>query len=291
MAPAQDWCVQCGANVSRNSRARASWYSAGALMAASAVLASSAAAAGIAALTKGPEPTRQRLVAQHPVTPPPAPTTPSTPVNPGAPETLKVKPTHATTASTTTSASHTTTAATTTRSSSTSSSTTTTRTTTRSSSSAGGGPIELQASQLSVYNPGAYPASALSDPRRAFEEGSSSLWTVKLQPTSTEHVGVGLLIDLRRARRIGHLETVTSTPGFGLTVYGANGSKPPAQVTDAGWTTLASRPALKGEATLELAHSSGSFRYVLLWITKAGSAGASGGQLSLEEVSLAAPRG
>ena len=296
MAEDQDWCVQCGANDEDNMRARASWYSAGAMLAASAVLASGAAAAGVAALSQGSdkEPPHRPLLATVPnnsVT-----TTPTAPVSPGTPETLKTPSTHASTPQTLTqsSSSHTEPATQpATQPSNTGSNTTESTTTT---TTAPPEPIELQAQDLGVYNPGgAYPSSALGDPRHNFEEGATTLWSVQVQPPGATKLNVGLQIRLSSPERVGKLEVITATPGYTLEVLGTTANKPPASVTASGWKTLAKEPKLKRKTTFTLQHSREHMRYVVLWITNvpaslAGSS-ASPAHVTIDEVALFPPSG
>lgn len=298
MAPEQDWCVQCGTNPSRSMRVRASWYSAGALTGLSAILASGAAAAGVAALTQGSakEPPHSELALQRPTTAPttpPASTPPATsaPVNPGKPETLKLPRRAGTgvplTRSQTSTASATASAEAT---SSSQTSTTSSESSSSASSGAGGEPIELQGSQLSNYNPrNAYPSGALNNPKQAYEEAESVLWDVRIEPGREHRIGVGLLVDLNSATRIGALEVRTQTPGFTIEVLGATQAPVPGKRNSNRWIKLAGTKALKATETFHI-HQQRQVRYILLWVKSvpasiAGSAGEPG-HLKLEEVAI-----
>ncbi|MHB8492378.1 MAG: hypothetical protein ACYDA6_09245 [Solirubrobacteraceae bacterium] len=299
MADAQDWCVQCGANDKRTMRTRAGWASAGGLMAASAILATGAAAAGVAALTQGSaKEANHPLRALAPVTQPAPAAPPSTPANPGTPETLTIPPKHGATAQTQTHTTHTTTTAastaqgTSTQSTSSSSTTSATQTTTTGAAAA----IELQAQDLSVYNPRkAYPAADVGNPRQSFEEGATSLWSVQVQPPGASKLDVGLLVHLPRFKRVGSVEVITATPGYTLEILGTKSEKAPASITDSGWTKLAKQNDLRRKSTITLSNSRERFRYIVLWITSipsslAGSAG-SPGHVSLDELALLPPGG
>jgi hypothetical protein len=295
MAAEQDWCVQCGTNPSRSMRVRASWYSAGALLALSAILASGAAAAGIAALTQGgtKEPAHRELALQSPPsTPPTTPPATSRPVNPGKPETLKL-PRRAgtgvliTRSRTSTSASASAAAEATTRSESTS---TSGETSSSETSSASAEPIELQGSQLSNYDPhNSYPTAALNNPKQAYEEAESVLWSVKVQPAGAHKIGVGLLIELGSASRIATIEVRTQTPGFALEVLGAAQAPVPGKRSSNRWIKLGSAKAIKATEIFHISERT-PIRYVLLWVKSvppslAGSA-AEPGRLKLEEVAI-----
>lgn len=289
MADDQDWCVQCGENDEHSLRARASWYSAGALVAASAILASGAAAAGVAALNQGSdkEPPHTPLVAQVPnnsvVT-----TTSAAPVNPGTPETLKTPHESTSTAPllTATSSSHTATPAPAPSSSNSETSSSRTESTTTTTSKAPE-PIELQAQDLSVYNPGkTYPPTAIGDPRKSFEEGATTLWSVQVQPPSATELNVGLLVHLSTAQPVATLEVLTSTPGYTLEVLGTKASKPPSAITATAWKPLGVDKKLKRKATLQLAHSSERFNYIVLWIRKLPSSSTPLDHVTIDEVAL-----
>ncbi len=289
MAPEQDWCTQCGERSSGNTKARAGWYSAGVVTAASAILASGAAAAGVAALSQGSakESPHAPIVAQSPPTTSAAPTTPVAPVSPGPPETLKahsqvppaaqtVRTTHSTSSSTAaaqggtatgtgTPATGTGTPATSTRSSQTSTST----------QSAGPEGSELQGLTASAYtlNP-SYPKASLegpeNDPSRALEgRESGTAWSVDVKPGTHENLNVGLQIALGGATRVGSVELHTSTPGFLLEVYGTTASTPPTELS--AWKRLGLTPSLKASAVIKLGETGKHMRFVLLWIPKVPS--------------------
>ena len=288
MAEDQDWCVQCGENDEHSLRARASWYSAGALVAASAVLASGAAAAGVAALNQGSdkEPPHTPLIAQVPnnsvVT-----TTSAAPVNPGTPETLKTPHGNTSTAPllTETSSSSTATpapaqpASTETSSSRTESTTTTT--------SAAPEPIELQAQDLSVYNPNkTYPPTAIGDPRKNFEEGATTLWSVNVEPPSATELNVGLLVHRSTPQPVGTLEVITSTPGYTLEVLGTKANKPPGAITASAWKPLGVQAKIKRKSTLKLSYSKERFNYIVLWIRKLPTSSPPLDHVTIDEVAL-----
>ena len=298
MAADQDWCVQCGTNPSRSMRVRASWYSAGALTALSAILASGAAAAGVAALTQGSakEAPHSELALQRPTSTPvaPPPSTPpatSKPVNPGKPETLKL-PRRAGTGVPLTST-QTSSAESSARAESAASSQTSTTTSESSSSSgvpASSEAIELQGSELSNYDPhGSYPASALNNPSKAYEEAESVLWQVTIEPGGSRKVGVGLLVELKSAIKIGAVEVRTQTPGFAIEVLGATQPPLPSKRTSNRWLKLGGTKAIKATETFHV-HQQRQVRYLLLWVKSvpaalAGSA-AEPGHLKLEEVAV-----
>jgi len=289
MAEDQDWCVQCGTNDEHSLRLRASSTAAVALLAVSAVMVSGAAAAGVAALQQGSdkEPPHTPLLVQVPsnsvVT-----TQTTAPISPGTPETLKTPGTSASAQTLTSSSSHSAAPVTPAPAPSASSST---ETTTQTTTTAPPEPIELQAQDLSVYNPGStYPATAIGDPRRNFEEGATTLWSVQVQPPGAPEVDVGLLVHFSNGRHVGKLEVITSTPGYTLEVFGTTATKPPTAITAKAWKPLGHETKLKKKTMLTLKHTSERFHYVVLWISKvpaslAGTTSAPG-HVAIDELAL-----
>jgi len=78
------------------------------------------------------------------------------------------------------------------------------------------------------------------------------------------------VIDLKSARKLGSLKVITSTPGMTAQVYGANGQSLPSTITDPSWVRLSGAKAIdKRHMKLTLRESTKTFRFVLLWLSKA----------------------
>jgi hypothetical protein len=155
-------------------------------------------------------------------------------------------------------------------------------------------PILLDTDAATTYNPYAYPEAGFGDPALAIDGEPSTAWTAQVQAHSFPSMAEGLLIDLRSSTKLGSAEVRTSTHGMTIQVYGANGAKAPAVITDPGWAPLSSTRVLKKTVThLKLRTEGQAFRWLVVWIVKAPAA-AKGtpqapGQVALNEVALYPP--
>jgi hypothetical protein len=266
MAPAQDWCLQCGAGAGRGAGAPG-WRSAATILGVSALLALGAAAAGYAALNKRTHksPAARTVLAQAPATP--APATPGTPttIKPVLPTTA-VKPPKIPLTTSTPQATPTAPAA---------GSTTTTGSTNTTPSSTGGAsteptPVLLDTNAASTYNPYNYPASNFGDPSLTIDGDTSTGWSALVDPATAPKLAEGVLIDLKTSRRFASAKLATSSPGMTVELYGANGKAAPTSITDPAWIALShTRPVGKKHITIKLRHSKRAFRFITLWISKA----------------------
>jgi hypothetical protein len=106
----------------------------------------------------------------------------------------------------------------------------------------------------------------------------TSTYDVSFQELSTPKPGVGLVLDLGRAREVTRVVVSSSTPGYGLELRA--GSRSPTEHTD-----LELVDALAGAPEeAELAFEPVSARYWLVWITSLPGPG--GGSASINEVEL-----
>jgi hypothetical protein len=326
----QQWCLQCGACEPGSLGQRPGWRPLTVLALLAAVLAAGAAVAAGAALSRHKAAPRRVVVASVPAAlgaATPTVTTPSAAATPG------VGPTHTSAKGTagkllfppasaakppklpaaaagggglpekaggvageSTASSPSPTATTTTPATTTT--TTTPTATTESKSKAGASeqpsPILLDTNAASTYNPYNFPEAGFGDPALAIDGEPSTAWTAQVQASSFPNMAEGLLIDLRSPTKLGSLELATPTRGMTVQIYGANGSKAPATITEPGWTLLSGSHVLKKKAThLKLRTKSTAYRYLLVWITKAPAASQgtaqAPGQVGLSEVALYPP--
>jgi len=312
MESGQEWCLQCGAGAPGSLRDGPGWGPLAAIAGVTVLLLAGAAAAAYAALTHSTAAPVHHVVE---VVPPPTSTVPptGTPSTPGAtvpptipkthpftPGRVKVPPIAAnsapppiplnipptTTSGTTTPPTATTpTGATPTTSTPTTTPTTTTPTTTPQPS-----PIELDTDAASTYDPYNYPASDFGDPSLAIDGEPSTAWTAQVDPAVAPRMAEGLAIDLKSSRRLASVTLRTSTPGMVVGIYGANGGKPPASITDPAWKQLTLPRALKKKQSLKLNTGGRAYRFVVVWITQAPAASVgtpqAPGRVSLNEVEL-----
>jgi hypothetical protein len=302
MAPAQDWCLQCGAPVS-GSIGAGGWRPAATLLTATLVLVLAAAAVGYAALNKK---SRKPVAATTTLAQTPAPAqapapaqTPATPVTPGTPTTIKPALPHtssvklpkiplptATPAPTPVPAFPTPTvkikggAA------------------PPKSSTGGSGAAEkqppaimLDTNAASTYNPYDYPAAAFGDPSLTIDGDTSTGWSAQVDPATAPKMAEGVLIDLKSAMKIASVKLVTPTPGMTVQVYGSNARKAPASITDKTWVPLSPSFAFaKKHARIKLRHTNKPFRFFTLWISHAPAASVgtpqAPGHVSVNELEL-----
>jgi hypothetical protein len=306
MAPAQDWCLQCGAGAPGSLGApgrRPAATAAGVVL----VLVLGAAAAAIAALGKGhaKAPVVTTTVAQAPA---PSATTPT--ITPGATSTTPaksalplgaVKPPKIPLTQNTPKASE---KATTTPSTGAGTGTTTTGTTTSSGSSGTGektndesqqAAIELDTDAASTYNPYGYPASEFSGPSLVIDEDPTTAWTAQVNPATAPKMAEGVLLDLKDTQRVAVLQLITSTPGMKVQVYGAKGHTAPESITDPAWKPLSAPKVIKKKKTRFALRDSGKeFTFITLWISEApqsavGTATAPG-HVTVDEIELFPPK-
>jgi hypothetical protein len=151
--------------------------------------------------------------------------------------------------------------------------------------------ILLDTNAASTYNPYDYPEAGFGDPALAIDGEVSTAWTGQVQPHSAPNMAEGLVIDLNSATKVGAVKLITETPGMKVQIYGARGHKPPATITEPGWTQLSASHVLKKKSTrLKLRDAGKGFRYVLVWVVKAPESAVgtpqAPGHVELNEVEL-----
>jgi hypothetical protein len=319
MQEGQDWCLQCGTGRPRSLAAGPGWRTGVAILAATVLLVCGASVAAYAALNKAkPKPKAAVLALKGSTTVPPTatPTTPgagsgtTTPV-PGTPTTVKGAPPKIPLQTPTPPSSGPNTEANnalfppetkTTKTSSTTKTTTgPTKTESEGSGSEGGSetktgsgaeapsPILLDTNAASTYNPYNYPASLFGDPSLAIDGEVNTGWTAQVQAAVAPKMAEGLLLDLKSPQKLGSVGVKTTTTGITVEVYGANGSTPPASISDPGWKRIVGLKVLKKKSTiLALKANAKSYRFVVLWLAKgpATSTPASPGAVSINEFEL-----
>ena len=278
MSPGQDWCLQCGASAPGSMGGRSpNWRPGAAILIGTAILALGAAAAGYAALSKGKGRTLNitRTVAGAPATAPAV--TPTVPNNPGTPTTVKpaqppasVKPPKIPlTASTPKPAASS--PASTTPASTTSTPASTTPTTTTPKPASGETQqkaILLDTNAASTYNPFSYPASDFGDPGLAIDGDTATGWTAQVDPALAPKMAVGLVVDLKSARKLSALEVITTTPQMTVQAYGSAASTVPHSIADPAWVKLSGSLLVKARH-FHIKLKSNAVRFVTVWISKA----------------------
>ena len=142
--------------------------------------------------------------------------------------------------------------------------------------------IELPMDAGTLYDPGRQ-ADTPGDPTLALDGDTTTAFDIgALSPTW----GLGYVIDLQTRRDVQRVRLQTTTPGFQVEVYAANGQTPPATVTDPAWTRLHDATVIgttKKTQRIDLPDPASKYRHLLLWIT----AGPTGGpRVALSEVTV-----
>ncbi len=148
--------------------------------------------------------------------------------------------------------------------------------------------IDLSADAASLYDP-EDQATSYNEPSKAIGEKPTPSWFVAtapgVTPGVTDPMDVGLNIDLGGKKTVTKLTLTTVTPGFTVTVLGADTTDPPQAVDDPAWRTLGEAVAVDsidqgdgdeaGDTTfsLELGGQSKKYRNIVLWFTAPPSEG------------------
>lgn len=135
-------------------------------------------------------------------------------------------------------------------------------------------PLDLGVDVASVYDP--YDAAIdQTDPADSYDEDSDTVFTLTTAAKQDEEgkpvpMGVGLDFDLETRQEVEKVYFRTPTPGFTVEVYAAKTSLPP-DILDNRWKLLESREKAgteKGARGLEkIEFDAGRYTHVLLWFT------------------------
>jgi hypothetical protein len=153
--------------------------------------------------------------------------------------------------------------------------------------------ILLDTDAAGTYNPYNYPEAGFGDPALAIDGEALTAWTGQVQPSSAPNMAEGVVIDLKSPTKLGAVTLSTLSRGMSVQLYGANGYKAPATITEPGWTQLSSTHVLKKRTTHVKLHSAKAFRFLVVWIVKAPASAigtpAAPGHVNLNEVELFPP--
>ena len=296
MALDQDWCLECGTAAPGRLGTRPGLRAAATAVGLTLLLAGGAVAASYAALSSDahreasrPAPPDATPVAQVPATPPPATAVPGAPT-PGATAPAVTPPSITTPTATIpkitvppvgtpapTTPIRVPSTPTVTPNAPTSPTTTTPRTTRPSTpASTKPQPIDLGADAVNLYDP-YNRAEDKGDPADAYDNSTDSAWRVTT-PLRSKEMGVGLVVDLEKARAVKVIELLSDTPGFRIELYAATGNELPPDVLDTRWAHVTNRSRVDetnrdgssagdGQERIVLGAGTAKYRYVLLWFT------------------------
>jgi hypothetical protein len=101
----------------------------------------------------------------------------------------------------------------------------------------------------------------------AVDGDASTSWPTEEYDTgSFQKDGVGLVLGPAEAVPARGLDLETTTPGFDMTIYGAEDSVVPASI-DSGWTQIASEDSFGRKGRIDLDTAGRDFSHYLIWIT------------------------
>ena len=101
----------------------------------------------------------------------------------------------------------------------------------------------------------------------AVDGDASTSWPTEEYDTgSLQKDGVGLALQPAQAVPARGLDLETTTPGFDVTIYGAEDPTVPTSI-DSGWTQIASEDAVPREGRIDLDSAGSDFSHYLIWIT------------------------
>ena len=273
LAPAQDWCLECGYGSPGGHGPRSGWRPAAALIGATTVLVLGAVGASYAALS---------AKTKHVVTHPPAVALAPPPAAPAAPPVTPPQiPTHAATppAGAGGAAKHVTPppAAAPAAPGAAAAAPAGTPSTISPPSTTTGPPappatpaneIVLDTNAASTYNPSGLSADHFGDPAAAIDLDPATAWTARADPTSAPALGAGVLLDLKSRERVSALKLLTATPRMTVEILGSSASTPPATPSDPAWSTLAASRTVRAKQRIKLQGAAARVRYVLVFVTR-----------------------
>jgi hypothetical protein len=143
--------------------------------------------------------------------------------------------------------------------------------------------IDLSGSDAALYDPDNHQlAPDGGDPHAIFNTTGTG-WTAKTDP-SLPSMDVGVTLDLgSKGKGVGKIRFRTVTPGFTVQIYGAFTSDALPNVDDSRWAFIKSRKNVDGasdgnskgdgEEIIKIADDTSKYKQLLLWITKAPTAG------------------
>ncbi|MBJ7328809.1 MAG: hypothetical protein JHC95_02860 [Solirubrobacteraceae bacterium] len=268
MATSQDWCLECGTAAPGRLGQRPGWRLGALVLALTLLLVGGAAVAGYAAVTGDAE---RQTAAQNPApgTPVPAPAaTPPAPAKPTS-EPPKIEAPAPTTADSTAddlaspSLDDTTVAPVQPVPDTTGTDPGTGNDTSTTPDEPTFTAFDIKADDLEVYDPYQRPGAEFGDPADALAD-KDPFFDVTV-PADGEDIGAGLVVDLGAVRTVREITFRTTTPDFGLEIYGVSKGIPPGINT--GWRLLDDEALPDGEReiTITLEDDGAKARRLLLW--------------------------
>lgn len=119
----------------------------------------------------------------------------------------------------------------------------------------------------SDYDPSGDSSEHGEEAQLAVDGDASTSWPTEEYDTgSLQKDGVGLALSPAEAVPARGLDLQTTTPGFEMTIYGAEDPELPTSI-DSGWTQIASEDAVERKGRIDLDTAGRDFSHYLIWIT------------------------
>ena len=119
----------------------------------------------------------------------------------------------------------------------------------------------------SDYDPTGDDQEHAEEAQLAVDGDASTSWPTEEYDTgSLQKDGVGLVLAPVEGVAARGLDIETATPGFDVTIYGAEASAVPDSI-DSGWTEIANEDAVERRGRIDLDAAGSDFSHYLIWIT------------------------
>ena len=119
----------------------------------------------------------------------------------------------------------------------------------------------------SDYDPSGDDQEHAEEAALAVDGDASTSWPTEEYDTGAlQKDGVGLALAPVQGVAARGLDIQTSTPGFDVTIYGADASVVPDSI-DSGWTEIANEDAVERKGRIDLDTAGSDFSHYLIWIT------------------------
>jgi hypothetical protein len=131
-----------------------------------------------------------------------------------------------------------------------------------------GGALEpVEGVTAEAYDPAGDDEEHSEEASLAVDGDAATVWPTEEYDTGElQKEGVGLVLQPTEALPARALDLTTDTPGFDVTIYGAETELPDS--IDAGWAEIASEEAVQKKGRITLDAAGNDFGYYLIWITK-----------------------
>lgn len=141
--------------------------------------------------------------------------------------------------------------------------------------------IDFPADSVALYDPYSRLADQ-TDPADAYDSSAKTSYSVTAKDGAK--MGLGVVVDLERAKAVKELELTTDTPGFRVEIYATDSDELPPDILDTRWAHIKDRSRVDETKTagnkagdrkerVVLGAGTVKYRYYVLWLTTPPKAG------------------